>query len=521
MVRKIKKYKVLQIGGENFQPQLANPQDVKWNYIDIDTIHGLAEEGRAFESETKINGKYDMIYIEAPHSTMLMRVLERIALPFNTFIDEGYWDASYQSEEVVEQRIIRPLTYRTYEEKSEKIQALTFSGQYGDKVSPKHGIVNRSFSGDARYIGNHQLKLEGHFGEVLQPIVTWQNHLYYDEHKVIQIWPEYQTTGTVEVQYTFRLLSTDPASHVIDTYVLNEAELTEPLEIPIHDQNANITISVSAKGEGTLTLGAVHKRWSRIEMGQFIFGGKRYADSTRDELIYYFDPGDMKPPLNVYFSGYRSAEGFEGFFMMRHFNAPFILIGDPRIEGGAFYLGSDDYEAQIQSVIQNALKKLNFKSNELILSGLSMGSFGALYYGAKLNPSAIIVGKPLINIGTVADNMRLRRPEDFGTALDVLLKNEKSLSASAITRLNKRFWDVFGQADMSQTTFAIAHMEDDDYDLYAYEMLLPILSKQHARVMSRGVPGRHNDDSPTITSWFINFYNIILESQFGREPHDI
>ncbi len=30
------------------------------------------------------------------------------------------------------------------------------------------------------------------------------------------------------------------------------------------------------------------------------------------------------------------------------------------------------------------LEKLNFKSHELILSGLSMGSFGALYYGAEL-----------------------------------------------------------------------------------------------------------------------------------------
>lgn len=45
-----------------------------------------------------------------------------------------------------------------------------------------------------------------------------------------------------------------------------------------------------------------------------------------------------KPPLNVYFSGYRPAEGFEGYFMMNKMNAPFILIGDPRLEGGSFYL---------------------------------------------------------------------------------------------------------------------------------------------------------------------------------------
>ena len=31
-----------------------------------------------------------------------------------------------------------------------------------------------------------------------------------------------------------------------------------------------------------------------------------------------------------------------------------------------------------------------------------MGSFGALYYATRLQPAAVIVGKPLINVGTIA-----------------------------------------------------------------------------------------------------------------------
>ena len=63
-------------------------------------------------------------------------------------------------------------------------------------------------------------------------------------------------------------------------------------------------------------------------------------------------------------------------------------------------------------------------------------------------------------------------------------------------------------------------MEDDDYDIEAFNMLLPLLSRQHVRVMSRSIPGRHNDDSATITNWFVNFYNMILESRFGRVTHE-
>ncbi|MGC4432596.1 accessory Sec system protein Asp2, partial [Streptococcus suis] len=69
---------------------------------------------------------------------------------------------------------------------------------------------------------------------------------------------------------------------------------------------------VYAKGAGKLSIGALHWRYSRMGLGRFVLGGKRIADSKRQELFYYFNPGDMKPPLNVYFSGFRGAEGFEG-----------------------------------------------------------------------------------------------------------------------------------------------------------------------------------------------------------------
>ena len=197
-----------------------------------------------------------------------------------------------------------------------------------------------------------------------------------------------------------------------------------------------------------------------------------------------------------------------------------ILISDPRIEGGAFYLGTETYELAIQRIIKNTLDYLGFDAHELILSGLSMGSFGAIYYGAKLNPTAVIVGKPLVNIGTIGANMKLLRPEEFGTSLDILLTNTGGTTIDHVNQLNAKFWDTFNSNDIRKTTFAICYMEDDDYDLYAFDELLDVLSKNGARVLSRGVPGRHNDDSPTISNWFVNFYYILLETKFGRKRNE-
>lgn len=514
-----RKFRVLQIGWHDYGPHFEDSKHTDWDYLNPDVFENFSDYTHAVKTTIKVHGKFDFVFVQTSFSEGLMGTLDLVSQPYTTYVDKQFWDTDFENHALVHERMIRPLYYNSPNDLYEKIKSVTFPGQYGDKVSPKYCIVSPSFEGEAHYEGNKALVLSGDFGKEMTPILSWQKHLFYDEGKVIQIWPEFTVTGNVEVEFVFRLITQGTADTFVEEYVRHHTEWDAPLEIPRRTHDAYIIISARAKGQGTFHMGAVHKRWSRLDLGQFILGGKRFSDINHDEFIYYFNPGDMKPPLNVYFSGYRPAEGFEGYFMMNRFNAPFILIGDPRIEGGAFYLGSETFEQAIKNVIQDGLDYLGFNRNELILSGLSMGSFGALYYGAQLNPAGIVVGKPLINVGTIAQNMPLQRPEDFGTALDVLLKNEEGLEVSHIEHLNRKFWDKIENADFSRTTFAIAYMEQDDYDMHAFKMLLPVMTRQHARVMSRGVPGRHNDDSPTITSWFVNFYNIILESQFGRVTH--
>ena len=84
-----------------------------------------------------------------------------------------------------------------------------------------------------------------------------------------------------------------------------------------------------------------------------------------------------------------------------------------------------------------------------------MGTFPSMYYGADFEPHAIIMSKPLANVGTIGNRARLLAPEVFPTGIDVL------------------------------------HLQ--------------------------GTSGRHNDDSYTATTWFVNFYRMILENDFGRK----
>lgn len=61
-----------------------------------------------------------------------------------------------------------------------------------------------------------------------------------------------------------------------------------------------------------------------------------------------------------------------------------------------------------------------------------MGTFGSLYFGSKLSPHALILAKPLTELGVVAENERLLRPGGFPTSLDLLLKNYGSLSKKSV-----------------------------------------------------------------------------------------
>ncbi len=297
--------------------------------------------------------------------------------------------------------------------------------------------------------------------------------------------------------------------------VYSEADLERPVLIDEPDRYY-LSFSLEAKGQGRLIIGALHKRFSHGPFGEIALGSQTLRDSKRQEIFAYFHPGDLKPPLNVYFSGYRPAEGFEGFSMMKNMGAPFILFSDPRLEGGCFYLGSPELEKKIQDFIDHHLQSLGFGPKELNFSGLSMGTYGALYYGASYSPHAILVGKPIVNLGDVAANLKFKRPDEFGTSLDMMQLLLGRVSSEGIEALNKRFWDRFHQAELKDTLLALVYMRDDDYDQKAYSDILEALYHQPIRIISSSRPGRHNDATESIIEWFLTQYKEIMERDFGR-----
>ena len=391
-----------------------------------------------------------------------------------------------------------------------------FPNPYGEKFVLGKLAVAQGFAGGVAWNGNYSLTLEGDFGENLNQAAYWRNNIPIFAGQAIDFWLEYKKTGNVEIALNITQFRQGSISEIQQKWVFLEEELQNVVTVDNQMDTGPVFVSLQAKGSGKLEIIALHDRYSRRGHGTFLPGGERFVASSREEIFYYFDPGDLKPPLNVYFSGYKTLQGFEGYYMMRRMGSPFLLIAEPRLEGGSFYMGSEEYEKALADVIRKHMEELGFQNNQVILSGLSMGTYGALYYGCDIKPHAMILGKPLASIGDVADNERLHRPGGFPTSLDVLNYVTGDTTEASIEQLNNRFWKKFDATDWGQSKFVVAYMIEDDYDSRAYEMLISHLKSDGVQVYGKGIHGRHNDATGAIAGWFKTQYDDILKRDFAR-----
>lgn len=391
-----------------------------------------------------------------------------------------------------------------------------YAKPYGEKFKMQNISIAQGFSGNVTWNGDYSVTIEGDFGNELMQALFWRNNIPVFQGQAIDLWLEYETHGDVEIALSATQFVQGTLSSIQQEWLFTKKDLEDVVILDNQMANGPVFFSVLAKGKGLIKIIALHDRYSRRGHGAFLPGGERYVASNREEVFAYFDPGDRKPPLNVYFSGYKTLQGFEGYNIMRKMGCPFLLIAEPRLEGGCFYMGSEEYEKMLVSIIHKYMEELGFTNQQVIFSGLSMGTYGALYYGCDILPHAMILGKPLASIGDVAANERLHRPGGFPTSLDVLGFVTGAVNNEAIQKLNNKFWDKFDAADWGNSKFIMSYMIEDDYDATAYKELISHMDDDGVQVYGKGIHGRHNDDTGAIVGWFISQYHRVLMEDFRR-----
>ncbi|MDR3068242.1 MAG: accessory Sec system protein Asp2 [Cellulomonas sp.] len=518
--------RVLQIGREDWSASCRLPAGVEWSFVDVDDESGFDPllvgrvEVTVVDAVCAIDRLEAVDSLIAPHTFLVAR-------PLATAFDDAY------------QRFFarKAVAYEDMTDRQRLVDALPrkfFVRQFGQKLEIRKALVVPFHTSGWWFEGNSYLVTElvteltteladektgGDDG--FRQLVTWKENIPYSADHALELWPEFVLDPGCEIELGVQLVRSGTPDVIAFQKRYSQAELSEPIVFS-EPTSGYLSCSIFAKGSGLVKVGPIHYRHSRFGAGQFLPGGQRIVDSRREELFFYFHPGNLKPPLNVYFSGYRPAEGFEGYFMMEGFGHPFLLVTDPRLEGGRFYLGSTELEDKLLRMIRVHIDVLGFSERDVICSGLSMGSFGALYYGSQIDALAIIAGKPIIDLGYVAERGRLVRPNDFFTIFDIVnFWNRSAPEESTVDAFTRGLVDRWnGDPGFGDTKILMSYMEQDDYDDQAYYTLLGSQTGKPTTVIARGYQGRHNDDSASIVTWFVNQYRrVIDEYQGARDDH--
>ena len=493
--------RVLQLGNKDWSKHYELPPNIEFTYTDV------------FKKAPK--KPYDIVFIDRVLLDAELKPLHKATKAYTLYVTEGLelsagmaeYYACKKGKRIAEADVQSFLLneVRNY-----------FPSHYGEKFKFANLSIAQDFSGSVRWDGNYSVTLQGEYGDELNQIVFWRNNIPIFQGQAIELWLEYRKDKDVEIALSVTQFVRGSLCEVQQKWTFSEAELEDVVLLDNQMGDGPIFVSLMAKGKGNLQIIALHDRYSRRGHGCFLVGGERYVTSDREEVFCYFDPGNMKPPLNVYFSGYKTRQGFEGYNLMRKMGCPFLLISEPRLEGGSFYMGSEEYERLIPDIIRKYMKELGFSREQVVMSGLSMGTYGALYYGCDILPHAMILGKPLASIGDVAANERLHRPGGFPTSLDVLHYLSGNTNDEGIQSLNERFWNKFDASDWGKSKFIISYMIEDDYDSTAYDTLISHLWADGVQVYGKGIHGRHNDATGAIVGWFSSQYEKILQEDFSR-----
>lgn len=388
---------------------------------------------------------------------------------------------------------------------------------WGASLDNSQTQLSTEFTGSVVRKGTSRFIFEGDFGEDYQRLVLWDTA--WQPADWLTIHAEIGATQG-DVAYFYRVYYENQSG--FQTWDFDEQDLLSGyVNRDLGALNAPLTIALFVKGAGRLVVGELHLRNGFLDQQNFLsVGGERLVDNDmfHEELGYYFNAANLKPPLNVYFSGWRGKESYEGRWMMGSLGSPFILVFDPRIVGGSFYRGGT-LEQQLVDAINDKLTALGFTSDQLNLSGLSMGTYASFFYSTRLNPHGIVVGKPLASIGDLTMRQRLFTPYSWDLAMDTVINITGELTEKSATAFDDDFWQRFLHTDYSKSVFIIAHMLQDT-DL-PFNRIFNHLKEHYptAKVLHKGLEGRHNDDTIGITTWFLKQYQTMLENDFGRDFH--
>lgn len=505
--------------------QLSKTFFTSYQYMWADTDYLKFQGLPAVFEDGKFNQKYiNDYFILDKTSSWLNKPTILAQLPDNQVIYSNGTNLSQQTKNVLEMIGAFGLNFGdNLSNLRHDINTYFFKKNIGYQILIDKLNLQKSFLSKIKIMGYSYYEIDCNLGHTWTYLGNLSNSVYLPQGIEEDIKIEVQELASVELKVEAYCFSSQ--NHHLIKKITQTGSFLHNYHFVIKemDESAYFQLAFYVRGKGQLRLGTIHIHASRGPYGILNLGAKGIVDKKGlgGEVNYVFNAGDLKPPLVVMFAGHNTADVFEGEGMMRRIGCPYLLITDSRYGGGGFYIGSAEFENKIVNIINFYQVKLGFRPKDLVITGISMGAFGALYYGAQVCAGTILAAKIIVNLGTVAANSKIKRPLDFNEANDIVLVNERNTDNVALNRINNKLWDKFNLSDLSHTDFILGYMENEDYDTTGYSILRKYLKKNYpaVHVLAKSFWGRHNDNTE-IVDWFVQQVNHVVNIKYRQKYHN-
>ncbi|WP_259711960.1 accessory Sec system protein Asp2 [Weissella cibaria] len=399
-----------------------------------------------------------------------------------------------------------------------------FMGQRGIHSGVTEALdIAETFTGSVERRGRFQMTLSGDFGPTLQQVVTWHpisvekfetvlagmNGIFLDAGDK-KVYLEGDQRGDVYWEWHVEFIQPDGK---LVQFVIPMTESLQEHVFPDVHPFYSFQMSLWISGQGEVDFNRVIVRRSRSTYGTLLPGDEKQMTSTGDEVLSYFNPGDLKPPLLVSFTGSRLyGDGFEMMSVYGRHKLPYLLFTDSRTQGGAFMVGTPEYEQLVIDKIREKLQWLGFDEHDVVFQGYSMGSFPALYYARHFKPQGIIVSKAIVNLGTFSGQDGFAHGGTKDWPLDMRRHLFGRVLRADTPVIDQKLWQSMDQVDWTQVATYVFSLAQDEYDGQSLPQLLRFIKDRGGSVEHFWLDGDHLAH----TDEMINFVEGKLELLIKR-----
>lgn len=232
-----KKYKILQIGPEDWRDTLALPAQLDWYHVPPNTPSAIQK----IMDENDLDHFHAVILTDGAYLGYLLPFTDSLE-PYTVFYPEQFASQDEGLQNLIKQHCMQAMDLSDRQGFVRDLSTSLFEGGYGDKLSPATIRIHPSFQGSVSYQGFEHLELEGDFGKTYTQLASWAYNQSVQAHSPIELWLEYEKSGPVDLRLRLRKFPAGSVSEISQDILLEEADFASAIIVE-QDYDAYLSIS--------------------------------------------------------------------------------------------------------------------------------------------------------------------------------------------------------------------------------------------------------------------------------------